>query len=440
MNMERRGSVRPPEGRAQLNTQEEVRRQAKPFDIDKRLFVEAYRRVKANAGAAGVDRVSLQAFEENLKDNLYKLWNRMSSGSYMPPPVRAVAIPKKSGGERTLGIPTVADRVAQMVVKLQVEPEVEPHFYPDSYGYRPSRSALDAIEVTRERCWRHNWVLEFDIKGLFDNIPHDLLMRAVDKHCPEKWTRLYIRRWLSASLVKADGEVQQRSRGTPQGGVISPLLANLFLHYAFDRWLSEQFPAVPWCRYADDGLLHCTTCKQAHFMWHRLRERLEQCGLDLHPEKSQIVYCKDDRRQESVNAPTQFDFLGYTFRARAVRSRDGGLFRGFCPAASKAALKAIRQRIKRWWIGRKTGHSLEAIAAFVNPYLHGWWNYYGRFYPSTLYCISRYINQRLVRWAMRKYRHLKGKKKRTVALFERLVRRLPRLFAHWAKGMSGAFA
>ena len=269
---------------------------SKPFNISKRRVYEAYRLVKANAGSAGVDKQSIAAFEVGLKGNLYKLWNRMSSGSYLPPPVLAVAIPKKSGGERLLGVPTVSDRIAQMVVKLEFEPLVEPHFLPDSYGDRPGKSALEAIGVTRKRCWRYDWVVEFDIKGLFDNIPHDLLMKAVEKHTDSAWVRLYIRRWLTASLPLPDGTEQARGQGTPQGGVISPLLSNLFLHYVFDQWLQQHYPHILWCRYADDGLLHCQSEAQARFLLNVVRERFEQCGLALHPAKTKIVYCKAARR------------------------------------------------------------------------------------------------------------------------------------------------
>lgn len=439
MGVERRDSIKQPDRHSQLPRQEEGRREAKPFEIDKRLFLEAYRRVKANDGAAGVDRQSLEAFEQDLKNNLYKLWNRMSSGSYMPPPVRAVPIAKKSGGTRILGIPTVADRVAQMVVKLQLEPCVEPVFLEDSYGYRPNKSALDAVGVTRKRCWRYDWVVEFDIRGLFDHIPHDLLLRAVDKHTSSAWVRLYIRRWLTAPMDRGDGRTEARVRGTPQGGVISPLLANLFMHYAFDRWLTDHYPSIRWCRYADDGLLHCSSEKQARFMLRRIGERLAECGLQLHPEKTRIVYCKDDRRQGQY-AHTAFDFLGYTFRKRTVRGPTGNLFQGFTPGISKAALKSIVDRIKLWRLGRRTDLSIEEIAAYINPYLRGWLHYYGRFYPSLLYRIWRYLNQRLVRWAMRKYRHLKRRKTKAIALLQRLARSRRELFAHWATGVSGAFA
>ena len=288
---------------------------AKPFTIPKRLVYEAFEAVKANAGSAGVDNETIEDFETNLKDNLYRIWNRMSSGSYVPPPVKAVAIPKKTGGERILGVPTVADRVAQMVVKQVLEPNLEPIFLPDSYGYRPGKSALDAIAVTRERCWRYDWVLEFDIKGLFDNIDHTLLLRALEKHTACKWVRLYIGRWLTAPLQLSDGTLVERTKGTPQGGVVSPVLANLFLHYAFDAWMTRTFPGVPWCRYADDGLIHCETETQAHAILAALADRLAACGLAIHPDKTHIVYCKDGSRKEK-HPNTKFDFLGYSVLQR----------------------------------------------------------------------------------------------------------------------------
>jgi len=231
----------------------------KPFTIPKDLVVKAYKQVKANAGAAGIDQQTLADFDENKQNNLYKIWNRMSSGTYFPPPVRAVVIPKKQEGERILGIPTVSDRIAQMVVKMLFEQAVEPHFYSDSYGYRPNKSALDAVGITRQRCWRYEWVIEYDIIGLFDNIDHELLLKAVRKHTNTKWVILYIERWLKAPLQLEDGTLVERTKGTPQGGVISPILSNLFLHYVFDSWMGRIYPKTLWCRYADDGLIHCRT-------------------------------------------------------------------------------------------------------------------------------------------------------------------------------------
>jgi RNA-directed DNA polymerase len=283
----------------------------KPFDIPKSLIWETYQHVKANGGAAGIDQETIERFEERLGDKLYKLWNRMCSGSYFPPPVKAVPIPKKAGGVRVLGVPTVADRVAQTVVKFWLEPNLDPLFHADSYGYRPGRSAHDAIAVTKRRCWEYDWVVEFDIKSLFDNIDHDLLMRAVRKHCQTPWALLYVERWLKAPMQTMDGEVRARERGTPQGGVVSPLLANLFLHYAFDLWVDRTLPSVRFCRYADDAVIHCKSHAQAQFVLRRIDERFRQCGLELHPDKTLIVYCKDINRQQDY-PDIQFTFLGYT--------------------------------------------------------------------------------------------------------------------------------
>lgn len=299
--------------------------ETKSFKINKQAVLDAYKKVKANKGSAGVDNITIEKLEENLKNNLYKLWNRLSSGSYFPPPVRAVEIPKKNGGIRILGVPTVEDRIAQMVVRLYFEPSVDKIFHEDSYGYRPNKSAIGAIKVIRERCWRYDWVLEFDIKGLFDNIDHELLMKAVKMHTDEKWILLYIERWLKAPFKMKDGTIVERKSGTPQGGVISPVLANLFLHYAFDRWMEINFPQNPWARYADDAVAHCRTKAQAEILLKKLNQRFKECGLELHPDKTKIVYCKDDfRKQNQEN--TTFDFLGYTFRPRRSKSRTGKHF------------------------------------------------------------------------------------------------------------------
>jgi RNA-directed DNA polymerase len=412
----------------------------KPFVIDKWLVYEAYKAVKANAGAAGVDQQSIEEFETDLKGNLYKIWNRMSSGSYFPPPVKAVAIPKKSGGERILGVPTVADRVAQMVVKQVIEPMIEPSFLPDSYGYRPGKSALDAVGITRERCWRYDWLLEFDIKGLFDNIDHSLLQRALKKHVECEWAMLYIERWLKAPLQLADGTRVERTRGTPQGGVVSPVLANLFLHYAFDVWMKRTFPQLPWCRYADDGLVHCRSEQEAQAVKQALQARLGQCGLELHPAKTQIVYCKDGSRKGKY-PNTKFDFLGYTFRARVVMNRKrNSLFVNFTPAVSAAAIKTMRQTTRRLNYRNRTELSLAEISRLYNPVLRGWLEYYGRFSPSAMYPVLRHFNMTLVAWAMRKYRRLKGHKTRASLFLESIAERQPHLFVHWQRGMVGAFA
>jgi RNA-directed DNA polymerase len=412
----------------------------KPFNIDKRWVYEAYKAVKSNRGAAGVDEQTIEQFEADLSGNLYKIWNRMSSGTYFPPPVRAVAIPKKSGGERILGVPTVADRVAQTVVKLVIEPILDLIFLADSYGYRPNKSALDAVGVTRERCWRYDWVLEFDIKGLFDNIDHELLLRAVRRHVTCKWALLYIERWLKAPMVQEDGTTIERSRGTPQGGVVSPILANLFMHYTFDLWMARTHPDLPWCRYADDGLVHCCTEKEAEAVKAELQARLAACHLEMHPAKTKIVYCRDGKRRGKYSN-VKFDFLGYCFRPRLVRRfRDNSLFAGFNPAVSPSALKTMRETIRDLNIRRQTQRSLQDIAQKLDPLIRGWIAYYGRYAPSALYPLLRYVNQTLVAWAMRKFKRFKHHKTQASQFLQRLATDCVDLFVHWRIGMTGVFA
>ena len=412
----------------------------KPFTITKKQVYEAYKAVKSNAGSAGVDGQTIEQFEADLQNNLYKLWNRMSSGSYFPPPVRAVSIPKKTGGQRILGVPTVADRVAQMVVKQLIEPELDPIFLADSYGYRPRKSALDAVGVTRQRCWKYDWVLEFDIKGLFDNIDHELLLRAVRKHVKCKWALLYIERWLTAPMEHEDGTKAERKSGTPQGGVVSPILSNLFLHYTFDLWMARTHPDFPWCRYADDGLVHCRNEQEAQTLKAELQARLAECRLELHPTKTKIVYCKD-RNRKGAYPNVHFDFLGYCFRPRVVRrSRDNKLFCGFNPAVSSSALKAMRTTIRESDLRHQTQLSVGDIARRVNPLLRGWIEYYGRYAPSALSPLLRYINHTLRAWAMRKFKRFAAHKIRAGRFLERLARENANLFVHWRLGMTGTFA
>jgi RNA-directed DNA polymerase len=409
-------------------------KKAKSFEISKLVVVEAWKRVKANQGAAGVDKESIVDFERDLKGNLYKIWNRMSSGSYVPPPVRTVVIPKKAGGERMLGIPTVADRVAQMVVKLHFEPIVEPHFHGDSYGYRPNKSAIQAVGVTRKRCWRYDWVLEYDIKGLFDNIDHELLMRAVRRHTESKWILLYIERWLKASFQKGDGTQNERMKGTPQGGVISPVLSNLFLHYVSDVWMKRNYPELPFCRYADDGIVHCRTKSEALALKETLEARFRECKLELHPEKTRIVYCKDSNRREEYPS-TSFDFLGFTFRPRLSKTREGKYFVNFSPAVSNKAGKEMRQKSRRWNLQLRSDKSLEDLSRIFSPIIRGWINYYGSFYKSALYPTLRHLNTILVRWAMRKWKRLRSHLTNAVFWLGRIAKRQPALFPHWQLGI-----
>ena len=406
----------------------------KPFDISKRAVWEAYRRVKANGGAAGVDEQSLAEFEADLKDNLYKLWNRLSSGSYFPPPVRAVEIPKRDGSPRVLGVPTVADRIAQTVVRLYLEPEVEPIFHADSYGYRPGRSALDAVEVCRERCWRNDWVLDMDIRKFFDSVPWDLTLKAVAHHTDLRWILLYVERWLKAPLQVEDGSLVERDRGTPQGSAISPLLANIYLHYAFDAWMAREHPAVRFERYCDDVIVHCRSERQARALRAAIARRLAERGLELNEQKTRIVYCKDADRHGS-HEHERFDFLGYTFRPRLSKNRFGKHFLNFSPAVADEAGKRMRREIRRWGLHRRSDKTLTDLARMLNPVLWGWINYYGRFYKSMLYPTFRHLNEILVRWALQKYKRLRRHQARARRFLADVARREPNLFAHWRLGV-----
>ena len=402
---------------------------AKSFEIAKREVVLAHKRVKANGGAAGADGVTLAEFDRDLKGNLYRIWNRLSSGSYFAPPVKRVEIPKADGKVRPLGIPTVGDRIAQMVVKQRLEPLVEPVFHANSYGYRPGKSAKDAVATARKRCWKHDWVLDLDIQGFFDNLDWSLLMKAVRKHAQCAWVELYIQRWLQADVIMPDGTVQRRERGTPQGGVISPLLANLFLHYAFDGWMQRHHPGVPFERYADDIICHCDSQAQAEKLRAELECRLGECGLQLHPDKTKIVHCADEHRpQQGENC--RFDFLGFTFKPRSAGGR-GKVFTTFTPAVSGKALTAMRQEVRSWKLSRRGSQSLGELLAEIGPKVRGWVNYYGAFRPSTLYRELRVLDEHLVLWARRKYKRLAKHRNRAWEWLKGLQSREPRLFPHW---------
>jgi RNA-directed DNA polymerase len=414
---------------------EELLSKTKPFEIPKQLVVEAWKRVKQNQGTSGIDGISIQIFEAKLKDNLYKLWNRLSSGSYFPPPVKRVDIPKKDGGNRPLGIPTVADRVAQTMAKMVLEPQLDPCFDEDSYGYRPRKSALDAVAQARKRSWQYLWVIDLDIKGFFDSINHTLLMKAIDRHLPNGWARFYVKRWLATEVQLKCGTRTQRNAGTPQGGVISPLLANLFLHYAFDKWMRRNHPGISFIRYADDILVHCQSQKEAEMLLEGIKKRIEECKLELNLNKTRIVYC-GTAKDNVEYANRSFNFLGYTFRQRICFAKHGGRFVGFVPAISHQAAKGIRQTIRQWRLHRKTNTTLEGIAKLVNPQVRGWINYYGRFYRSAMEYTLLQIEYYLKRWVRWKYKRKSGLAgKYWAGEYLGTTRKYkPKLFVHWQYG------
>ncbi len=387
--------------------------------------------MKRNRGGCGVDHCSIADFEKDLKNNLYKIWNRLSSGSYMPPMIRRVDIPKGNGESRSLGIPTVGDRIAQMVVKMYLEPELEGIFHRDSYGYRPNRSAHEALAQTRKRCWQYDWVIDMDIKGFFDNIPHDLMLRAVQQHTQEKWILLSVERWLKAPVQLPCGAIKARTMGTPQGGVISPLLANLYLHYAVDHWMERYYPEIPFERYADDAVIHCRTKEEAQSLKMVIATRLEKCGLELHPKKTKIVYCKDDNRT-GLYPNVSFDFLGYCFRSRLSRNRQGKYFVNFSPAISPKARKSVYAEIRDWCIPRRSETSIGSLAQRINPVVRGWIEYYGAFYKSSLLFLVSHLDRLILKWVRRKYKKQGGNLKRAIRWINRVKSRYPELFVHWS--------
>jgi group II intron reverse transcriptase/maturase len=382
--------------------------ETKSIPISRQEVWQAYKKVRSNKGSAGVDAVSMEEYDANRSKHLYKLWNRMASGSYFPPPVKEVEILKKDGKVRKLGIPTISDRVGQMVIKQMLEPRLEKIFSNNSYGYRPQKNAHQALEEVRKNCWKTDWVIDLDIKGFFDNIDHEKLMLAVNKHVPENWIRFYIERWLKAPRLTKSGElITNQGKGTPQGGVISPLLANLFLHYVLDKWLEQTDKTVKYVRYADDVIIHCVSKAQAEQMLKSLQERMNSVGLELHPQKTKIVYCKDYRRKGKYPI-VKFDFLGYSFQPRTTKSKKTkGLFLGFDCAISISSRKRIADKLGELEVEKLSFKSIVGIAQYLNPMIRGWINYYGKFRPSELHKIFRLLRNRLLRWARNRYKRYK---------------------------------
>ncbi|MGB8387986.1 group II intron reverse transcriptase/maturase [Mycobacterium sp.] len=409
----------------------ELKSAIKSHDIPKLLVWRAWLKVKENGGAAGADGVSISQFEADLKGNLYKLWNRMSSGSYFPGPVRAVEIPKK-GGTRVLGIPNVVDRVAQTVAVMALEPEVEKVFHDDSYGYRPGRSPVDAVAACRGRCFKKDWVVDLDVKAFFDSVRWDLVLKAVERHTDSKWVLLYVQRWLKAPMLMPDGTLNARTKGTPQGGPISPLLANLFLHYGFDMWMVREFPTVTFERFADDAVVHCVTERQARQVREAIGRRFVDIGLEVHPDKTRTVYCKDSRRRQEFDQ-VSFTFCGYAFRPRMAFDKNRKqVYTGFLPAVAPEKLTAMSRKIAAWRIHRRTTLTLKDLAREVNPALRGWLNYFTVFYPTMVIPLCERIDRHLMRWARRKYKRLERSDKRAREWLNGVRERAPGLFAHWA--------
>jgi len=411
--------------------------ETKSIPISHQMVWEAYKKVRANKGSAGVDNVSMEEFDANRSKHLYKLWNRMASGSYFPPPVKEVEILKKDGKPRKLGIPTISDRVGQMVVKDYIEPRLETIFSPNSYGYRPKKNAHQALESVRYNCWKTDWVIDMDIKGFFDNIDHNKLMLAVEKHVPEKWVRLYIKRWLNMPVLTKSGKlVEKQGKGTPQGGVISPILANLFLHYVLDKWLEKTDKSVEFARYADDVILHCHSKAHAEQTLKALRERMITTGLELHPEKTKIVYCRDFRRKGNYPV-VKFDFLGYSFQPRTAKSKKtGNMFLGYDCAISISSRKRIADKLEGLRIETLSFKSIVGIAQYLNPMIRGWVNYYGKFRGSELSRVFRLLRNRLIRWARKRYKRYRTNFNRAFRWLDRVREQYPNLFYHWQVGYS----
>lgn len=390
---------------------------------------KAYQKVRKGGKAVGIDQQSWADFDKEPERNLYVIWNRLASGSYHPQPVREVEIPKKDGSKRKLGIPTLRDRIAQQVVKDYMEKRIDQLFHENSYGYRPLKSAHQAIEQVRQNTFGFDWVLDMDISKFFDEVDHDLTLKAVSHVMEEKWVLMYVERWLKMPVQKQDGMVEpKQGKGTPQGGVISPLLANLYLHFAMDKWLSNHYPTVRFVRYADDVVIHCSTHQQAEQVKEALINRLAEVKLRVNESKTHIAYCKDYRRKES-HEKVKFEFLGFSYQPRARKSkRDGKNFMAFTAEISPTNKKRIIQTIRELGVWRDTRVEIQSIAAQLNAKLRGWINYYGLYSKRSLRIALVKVEERLVKWLKKK--HKAGTRKARAKL--KVIRREnPELFYHW---------
>lgn len=390
---------------------------------------KAYQKVRKGGKAVGIDQESWADFDKEPERNLYVIWNRLASGSYHPQPVREVEIPKKDGSKRKLGIPTLRDRIAQQVVKDYMEKRIDKLFHENSYGYRPLKSAHQAIEQVRQNTFGFDWVLDMDISKFFDEVDHDLTLKAVSHVMEEKWVLMYVERWLKMPVQKQDGTVEpKQGKGTPQGGVISPLLANLYLHFAMDKWLSNHYPTVRFVRYADDVVIHCSTHQQAEQVKEALINRLAEVKLRVNESKTHIAYCKDYRRKES-HEKVKFEFLGFSYQPRARKSkRDGKNFMAFTAEISPTNKKRIIQTIRELGVWRDTRVEIQSIAAQLNAKLRGWINYYGLYSKRSLRIALLKVEERLVKWLKKK--HKAGTRKARAKL--KVIRREnPELFYHW---------
>jgi RNA-directed DNA polymerase len=408
--------------------------ETKSVPITKEMVWEAYKKVKSNGGSAGIDHQSLSEFDKVRSKGLYKIWNRLASGSYLAPKIKRVTIPKGKGKTRPLGIPTVGDRVAQQVVKSYIEPRFEAIFADNSYGYRPKKSAHSAIKEVQQNVLKYSWVLDLDIKEFFENVSHELLMKALRKHVSEQWVLMYIQRWLEAPVQLEDGSIKEPTgKGTPQGGVISPLLANLYLHYCVDKWLEKHYPEIKMVRYADDLIIHCGSYAIATQILSTLTARLTACGLTAHPEKTKIVYCKKDKRNLE-GYPVQFDFLGFSFQPIRYKLKTGGSFLQFDCKMSRKSKVRITEELKKSEFHRKSQWSIQGIANLLNPKIRGWIQYYGKISKRSLKPVFYYLHQRIIRWILNKYKSFKGSKVKAIAWLRAIGKSYPNLFYHWELG------